>query len=268
MALNFPNSPAVNDEYSYGGFLYRWDGVKWTTVVGTVDDLYVKKSGDTMSGDLITRAEGKSGTQIITSDTFGAIRWLNTSGYMTGSLGGDTTTGNVVLAVRDGTEVGNITWQPLTVDNANQLTVLSSPVSSVVQVDRGDALTRKDYVDSLAPIKRTITSIGVAQGEWIANDTEVLVIEYPTHYDIQGIFRRTSNGSAPTANVFTFNVGDVFLPYTPVLASVHVVAGPPTTGGLYLETSSGPNCALSSGTFPTLPPDLGWIMVNTKLEKR
>lgn len=61
MALNFPNSPAVNDEYSYGGFLYRWDGVKWTTVVGTVDDLYVKKSGDTMEGDLhVVKSSGTS----------------------------------------------------------------------------------------------------------------------------------------------------------------------------------------------------------------
>lgn len=33
MALNFPASPAVNDEYQYGEFIYVWDGEKWTTKV-------------------------------------------------------------------------------------------------------------------------------------------------------------------------------------------------------------------------------------------
>lgn len=31
MALNFPNSPALNEIYAVGGVTYVWDGVKWTS---------------------------------------------------------------------------------------------------------------------------------------------------------------------------------------------------------------------------------------------
>ena len=31
MALNFPNSPVLNDTYEANGVTYVWDGVKWTS---------------------------------------------------------------------------------------------------------------------------------------------------------------------------------------------------------------------------------------------
>lgn len=31
MALNFPNSPVLNDTYEASGVTYVWDGVKWTS---------------------------------------------------------------------------------------------------------------------------------------------------------------------------------------------------------------------------------------------
>ena len=31
MALNFPNSPALNETYVSNGVTYVWDGVKWTS---------------------------------------------------------------------------------------------------------------------------------------------------------------------------------------------------------------------------------------------
>ena len=31
MALNFPNSPALNEEFTAAGVTYIWDGVKWTS---------------------------------------------------------------------------------------------------------------------------------------------------------------------------------------------------------------------------------------------
>ena len=31
MALNFPNSPALNETYEAAGVTYTWDGVKWTS---------------------------------------------------------------------------------------------------------------------------------------------------------------------------------------------------------------------------------------------
>ena len=35
MALNFPKSPTLNEEYSYHGTTWVWDGSKWTSK-GTV----------------------------------------------------------------------------------------------------------------------------------------------------------------------------------------------------------------------------------------
>jgi hypothetical protein len=31
-AINFPDSPATNDLFTYNSFTYRWDGVKWKAV--------------------------------------------------------------------------------------------------------------------------------------------------------------------------------------------------------------------------------------------
>jgi len=31
MALNFPNDPQLNEEYTAAGVTYIWDGVKWTS---------------------------------------------------------------------------------------------------------------------------------------------------------------------------------------------------------------------------------------------
>ena len=31
MALNFPNDPQLNEEFSANGVIYIWDGVKWTS---------------------------------------------------------------------------------------------------------------------------------------------------------------------------------------------------------------------------------------------
>lgn len=59
MAMNFPSNPTNGQEFVYGDFIYVWDGEKWTTKVikgtgsgGDPSDEYVKKIGDTMTGNL------------------------------------------------------------------------------------------------------------------------------------------------------------------------------------------------------------------------
>jgi hypothetical protein len=37
MAINFPNSPSLNDTYSYGGNTWQWDGESWTSLGQTPD---------------------------------------------------------------------------------------------------------------------------------------------------------------------------------------------------------------------------------------
>ena len=49
MAISFPGSPLVNDTFTSGGVTYTWDGTVW---VSSGPAAFVKKSGDTMTGDL------------------------------------------------------------------------------------------------------------------------------------------------------------------------------------------------------------------------
>ncbi len=37
MAINFPNSPVLNDTYSYGGNTWQWDGESWVSLGQTPD---------------------------------------------------------------------------------------------------------------------------------------------------------------------------------------------------------------------------------------
>ena len=56
MAFNFPDSPAVNDEYTAHGVTYKWSGTVWVAQGGGT---YVAKlGGDTMEGDFEVRAAG------------------------------------------------------------------------------------------------------------------------------------------------------------------------------------------------------------------
>lgn len=31
-AINFPDTPTVNDEYTYGSITYKWDGTRWSPI--------------------------------------------------------------------------------------------------------------------------------------------------------------------------------------------------------------------------------------------
>lgn len=54
--LNFPSTPTIGDKYPQpplaGVPVYMWDGEKWTTSVPQDVPSFVRKSGDTMTGDL------------------------------------------------------------------------------------------------------------------------------------------------------------------------------------------------------------------------
>jgi len=70
MAFDFPDSPAVDEEYTSGGVSYFWTGTTWDlATVGTVADK-VDKAGDTMTGPLEMTGAA-------------AIHW-DTSGVVTG----------------------------------------------------------------------------------------------------------------------------------------------------------------------------------------
>ena len=91
MAFDFPENPAVGDEYVSGGATYTWTGTTWDLGgVPTAGD-FVEKAGDTMTGTLF-------GTN---------IRSI-----------GDGTVGQLWMSAGDTTRTGNLEWRM--VDGARQ----------------------------------------------------------------------------------------------------------------------------------------------------
>lgn len=107
--INFPASPAMGQEYPFGGFIYVWDGFKWTTKVQAVGTAYVQETappttalpGSTwfctangMSYTLYTDADSTQWIESnpnhpvanseITADAIGAVK--KAGDFMTGAL--------------------------------------------------------------------------------------------------------------------------------------------------------------------------------------
>ena len=91
MAFDFPDSPAVGDEYVSGGATYTWTGLVWDLGGMNAPGDFVEKSGDTMTGGLL-------------APSVKAI--------------GDGTVGQLWLSPGDTTRCGNLEWRM--VDGARQ----------------------------------------------------------------------------------------------------------------------------------------------------
>lgn len=90
MALNFPSSPNVGDQYTSGGVIWVWDGAKWTA--GGISEAYLPLVGGTMSGPIMLPADPIANLQATTKQYVDAI---NPAGkYL--PLTGGTLTGNLV----------------------------------------------------------------------------------------------------------------------------------------------------------------------------
>ena len=85
--INFPDSPAVDDEFTEGSTTWVYDGVKWG-VGQSGGPQYVLKTGDTMTGPLIGTDATYSGG--VVSPTFAIngpdTEWRSVSGNTNGSL--------------------------------------------------------------------------------------------------------------------------------------------------------------------------------------
>ena len=105
MAINFPNSPAVNDTFTAGGINFTFTGVKWES--GAVVEL----SSDTtpiLGGNLDGGAKNINNVGVITATGF--------SGPLTGNVTGNATglTGNPSIQVTNATVLGNLDVQGTT----------------------------------------------------------------------------------------------------------------------------------------------------------
>jgi len=102
MAIDFPSSPSVNDTFTVGDTIYKWDGAVWTsTVSGAVD--FLPLTGGTVTG-AITASGGVTGdltgdvTGNVTGDLTGSV-----TGNVTGDLTGDVTGNASTVSISGGT---------------------------------------------------------------------------------------------------------------------------------------------------------------------
>ena len=98
--LNFPASPSVNDVYEANGVVYTWTGSYWKANVDspTLDDTYVKVSGDTMTGAL-TVPGFSAGTNKVTVSSSGQVVGVQqtVSGTWNLSQGNNWTAGGISI---------------------------------------------------------------------------------------------------------------------------------------------------------------------------
>jgi hypothetical protein len=87
MAFDFPDAPAVGDEFVSGGATYTWTGAVWDLGSSAVPTDYVLKSGDTMTGDLNVVAPAKVIAQGTPPDTCGFSLLEGGSSARTGIVG-------------------------------------------------------------------------------------------------------------------------------------------------------------------------------------
>ena len=109
MAINFPNSPAVNDTFTVGGIKFTFTGVKWES--GAVVEL----SSDitpTLGGNLDGSAKNINNVGVITATGFSGPL----TGAVTGNVNGNATglTGDPSIQVTNATVLGNLDVQGTT----------------------------------------------------------------------------------------------------------------------------------------------------------
>jgi hypothetical protein len=73
MAMDFPSTPTVGQEFASGGVTYVYNGTGWTIKGGATTD-FVLKTGDTMSGALTLPSDPVSALQAAPKQYVDAVR--------------------------------------------------------------------------------------------------------------------------------------------------------------------------------------------------
>lgn len=80
MSIGFPPNPALNDMFSVGGFMWRWDGVRWTKVGNVGYNGSVGFRGSVGAG-----GAGYQGSTGQTINSFFAV-WNGVNGQQIGTI--------------------------------------------------------------------------------------------------------------------------------------------------------------------------------------
>ena len=91
MALNFPNDPELNEEFTAAGVTYIWDGVKWTSK-GSTSGLPVVPDEDgnvVITGTLTVQGATITGNALTVTDITGASADLSGDLNVAGDIDND-----------------------------------------------------------------------------------------------------------------------------------------------------------------------------------
>jgi Chaperone of endosialidase len=101
--VDFPASPTIGDQFTDGGFIWEWDGVKWTVVPGGASGgPFLELAGGTMTGDLTLAADPLNPLDAATKEYVDNSVFLPLSGgTLTGSLLGTDATFTSSASVGD-----------------------------------------------------------------------------------------------------------------------------------------------------------------------
>ena len=132
MAINFPNSPSLNDTYSENDTSWKWDGTSWNRLTGLVGT-----ESSTLSGVGVTQFARRDVNNVITG-----ITTLSTSGVGNTTLNveGDSRFGSNIKVTGVSTFTGNIDANgSLDVDGHTELDNLNvSGVSTLTDLRIGN----------------------------------------------------------------------------------------------------------------------------------
>lgn len=142
--IDFPDAPAMNQEFTVGVTTYKWNGIGWA-VKDTTASTYVNVSGDTMTGDLtiakvnpVFTLNKTAGANFIRGQTAGVNRWYINPGN--GTAEGGTNAGSDFSLTRfadDGAQIDN----PLTILRSSALATFGGDLrinraSPVIYLDK------------------------------------------------------------------------------------------------------------------------------------
>ena len=183
MAINFPNSPTVNDTFTVGGINFTFTGVKWES--GAVVELS-SDTTPTLGGNLDGGAKNIHNVGVITATGF--------SGPLTGNVTGNATglTGDPSIQVTNATVLGNLDVQGTT---STIDTAITQVDSLSVEGSVGIGTTNPAY-------QLSINGTGAVRNEIVCTDNNGAGA---------GVYFRTMNGGSMVSNstIRTDNSGNL-----------------------------------------------------------
>jgi len=183
MAINFPNSPTVNDTFTVGGISFTFTGVKWES--GAVVELS-SDTTPTLGGNLDGGAKNINNVGVITATGF--------SGPLTGNVTGNATglTGDPSIQVTNATVLGNLDVQGTT---STIDTAITQVDSLSVEGSVGIGTTNPAY-------QLSINGTGAVRNEIVCTDNNGAGA---------GVYFRTMNGGSMVSNstIRTDNSGNL-----------------------------------------------------------